>query len=263
MDLQDLAGRSFGPRPFHIGGLAVSDFVDVTGDDSERWLQVAPPGFVSAALFAVAPDLLGLLTDRSVLHGEQTFRWTGSLAIGAEMAVTGTVTRVRERGGVSFVGFDIDVENREGQSVAGGSAMFLVSGESTATEMSERPEPSARDRGSPGESEVSMSRLDLVRYAAATRDFNPIHWDHGAAVDAGLPGVVVHGLAQASWALAAASRHRAGEVPLSSARIRFRSPLLPAAPVAVSEETEGSTVNVSVTDGETEYLSARIELAGG
>ena len=35
---------------------------------------------------------------------------------------------------------------------------------------------------------------DLVRYAGASGDFNPIHYDHHAALAAGLDGVIAHGL---------------------------------------------------------------------
>ncbi len=35
---------------------------------------------------------------------------------------------------------------------------------------------------------------DLIRYAAASGDFNPIHYDSESARSAGLPGVVVHGM---------------------------------------------------------------------
>jgi acyl dehydratase len=41
---------------------------------------------------------------------------------------------------------------------------------------------------------VTVSRQDLIRYAAASGDFNPIHYDSAAAEAAGLPGVVVHGM---------------------------------------------------------------------
>ncbi len=109
---------------------------------------------------------------------------------------------------------------------------------------------------------MSVSRGDLVRYAAATRDWNPIHWDHDAAVAAGLPGVVAHGLLQAAWALGAASKLRPGDAPLRSARVRFRNPLPPATPVSVKVEETGDTVVVAVSDDEAEYVSARIELTG-
>jgi acyl dehydratase len=178
----------------------------------------------------------------------------------SQLAISGTVSKVRERGGVSFVGFDLEVSDDYGP-VAGGSSLFLISGESAVATSVERPEPAPEDRGSPGSGQVAMSRADLVKYAAATRDWNPIHWDHEAAVEAGLPGVVVHGLAQASWALAAAARLRAGDRPLASARIRFRNPLLPAVPVRVDAEETDGVARVAVIDGETEYLSARIQLA--
>lgn len=35
---------------------------------------------------------------------------------------------------------------------------------------------------------------DLIRYAAASGDFNPIHYDSESARSAGLPGIVVHGM---------------------------------------------------------------------
>ena len=42
-------------------------------------------------------------------------------------------------------------------------------------------------------SQVRVTRADLVRYAGASGDFNPIHWsDRVAAV--GLPGVIAHGM---------------------------------------------------------------------
>ncbi len=233
MDPSSLVDHVFGPRPFRVCLENVSDFVGVTGDDPQRWVGAAPPGFVSAALFVVASDLLAELSDRSVIHGEQTFEWHRPFDMETDLQVEGKVSRVRERGGVSFVNFDLGVGSADGP-VAAGTAMFLLSGESTAvTGGEESVEPGALDDGNPGPGQVSASRADLVRYAAATRDWNPIHWDHDAAVNAGVPGVVVHGLLQASWAFAAASRLRDGDRPLQSARVRFRNPLSPATPADV------------------------------
>lgn len=39
-----------------------------------------------------------------------------------------------------------------------------------------------------------VTRADLVRYAGASGDFNPIHWSDRAATAAGLPGVIAHGM---------------------------------------------------------------------
>jgi acyl dehydratase len=42
--------------------------------------------------------------------------------------------------------------------------------------------------------ELRVRRADLVRYAGASLDFNPIHWNDRVAGDVGLPGVIAHGM---------------------------------------------------------------------
>ena len=39
-----------------------------------------------------------------------------------------------------------------------------------------------------------ISRDTLVRYAGASGDFNPIHYNDAVATEAGLPGVIAHGM---------------------------------------------------------------------
>jgi acyl dehydratase len=39
-----------------------------------------------------------------------------------------------------------------------------------------------------------VTRADLVRYAGASGDFNPIHWSDRIATRVGLPGVIAHGM---------------------------------------------------------------------
>jgi acyl dehydratase len=41
---------------------------------------------------------------------------------------------------------------------------------------------------------VELDRATLVRYAGASGDFNPIHWDERFATEVGLPGVIAHGM---------------------------------------------------------------------
>ncbi|WP_143229545.1 MaoC/PaaZ C-terminal domain-containing protein [Actinophytocola xanthii] len=41
---------------------------------------------------------------------------------------------------------------------------------------------------------VRVTRADLVRYAGAALDFNPIHWNEKTADEVGLPGVIAHGM---------------------------------------------------------------------
>jgi acyl dehydratase len=39
-----------------------------------------------------------------------------------------------------------------------------------------------------------VTRANLVRYAGASGDFNPIHWSDRIATKVGLPGVIAHGM---------------------------------------------------------------------
>lgn len=41
---------------------------------------------------------------------------------------------------------------------------------------------------------VSVTRAELVRYAGASLDFNPIHWNQRVATSVGLPDVIAHGM---------------------------------------------------------------------
>jgi acyl dehydratase len=204
-----------------------------------------------------------------VIHGEQRFSWSGPIPIEGELSVTGSVSRVRNRGGVAFVGFDLAVTH-DSRPLLTGSSTFLVSGEAPAAgDNPEEDEPGPDDRGendllaSEGEFpdlRRSASRADLVRYAAASRDWNPIHWDHGAARAAGLSGVVVHGLLQAAWLMSAAASLRTTPAPLTEASFRFRAPLRPGVTATLTGTLEDTTVKARLVAGEAELLTARLGL---
>ena len=42
--------------------------------------------------------------------------------------------------------------------------------------------------------ELTVDRASLVRYAGASGDLNPIHWNDRVALEVGLPGVIAHGM---------------------------------------------------------------------
>jgi hypothetical protein len=64
-----------------------------------------------------------------------------------------------------------------------------------------------------------------AEYAAFSRDENPIHLEVAAAVAAGLPGVVLHGMCTAAWCVDAIGE-AAGSPPLEF-ECRFAAPLCP------------------------------------
>lgn len=262
MSLEALEGRAYGDRPYRLCHEKVSEFVAVTGDDPDRWTKSAPPGLAAALLFVVAPDLLAdPLVDGPVVHGEQTFTWHRPLALEVDTAVTGRVDRVRPRGGVHFVNFSFAATDGKGPMVDGKST-FLVGAGSDPAEP--RPLIPPHERGPSRQvgdtlpSPRSASRADLIRYAAATRDWNPIHWDHESGVAAGFGGVVVHGMLQSAWLTQVAAAASGAERPLASARFRYTAPLWPGQTAEIVQDTGRADSLSLVADGVV-TVSGRIE----
>lgn len=266
MSVDSLQGSVFTDRPYRLCAEKVAEFISATGDEPARWQKMAPPGMAAALLFVVAPELLSNpLVDGAVIHGDQTFSWHRPLLIETELAVTGTVERVRSRGDVAFLIFTLSASDEAGQVVEGRST-FLVGGGADEAEEEVVP-PGVHERAAtvpPGKvlpAPRSASRHDLVRYAAASRDWNPIHWDHNSAVSAGLGGVVVHGLLQSAWLTQVAAAFGAGDRPVESARFRYTAPLRPSEAAEIRGRADGDELDLTLTVGDQVTVSGRFRVA--
>jgi len=93
--------------------------------------------------------------------------------------------------------------------------------------------------------EHQLTRTDLVMYAGASGDFNPMHHDEIAAQAAGLPSVFGHGMFSAGL-LATAVTNYVGIGNLSSYRVRFTKQTWPgeklSTTVAVAEKRPGNEI---------------------
>lgn len=85
----------------------------------------------------------------------------------------------------------------------------------------------------------ALTRADLVRYAAASGDFNPIHWSDRVARSVGLPGVVAHGMLTMALAGRAVTEWVGGPDRVVSFAARFTKPVI------VSDDDKGVVVEVT------------------
>jgi acyl dehydratase len=83
-----------------------------------------------------------------------------------------------------------------------------------------------------------VTRADLVRYAGASGDFNPIHWNERVATAVGLPGVIAHGMLTMALAARAVSSWAGDPGALVEYHVRFGRP------VVVPDDDEGASVTV-------------------
>jgi acyl dehydratase len=74
------------------------------------------------------------------------------------------------------------------------------------------------------EREVEFSRDTLVRYAGASGDFNPIHYNDVFAQSVGLPGVIAHGMLTMGTA-ASVVEEWAGPGNVQDFQTRFTRPI--------------------------------------
>ena len=73
---------------------------------------------------------------------------------------------------------------------------------------------------------VSFTRADLVRYAGASTDFNPIHWSDTKAAELGLPGVLAHGMLTMGTALRVVTDWIGDPSRVRSYYVRFTKPVV-------------------------------------
>src|SRR3954453_19914247 len=91
----------------------------------------------------------------------------------------------------------------------------------------------------------TLTRPDLVMYAGASGDFNPMHHDEVAAQAAGLPSVFGHGMFTAGL-LATAVTNYVGNGNPTSYRVRFTKQTWPgetlSTTIAVSEKRPNNEI---------------------
>ena len=87
--------------------------------------------------------------------------------------------------------------------------------------------------------QVRLARADLVRYAGASGDFNPIHWSDRAAREAGLTGVVAHGMLTMALATRLVTDWTGDPGAVVECSVRFTRPIV------VSDDNDGALVELS------------------
>ena len=87
--------------------------------------------------------------------------------------------------------------------------------------------------------EITVTRADLVRYAGASGDFNPIHWNERFAKEVGLPDVIAHGMLTMALAGQVVTKWTGDPGALLRYGVRFTRP------VVVADDDTGAVVELT------------------
>ena len=110
---------------------------------------------------------------------------------------------------------------------------------------------------------VDLSRASLVRYAGASGDFNPIHWNERFAQSVGLSGVIAHGMLTMGTAVQLVSDWVGDPGAIVDYQARFTKPVPVAdAPGGENPDTPTNTLTITGKVGalNEEERTARIDL---
>ena len=104
------------------------------------------------------------------------------------------------------------------------------------------------------EQTYTVTRADLVRYAGASGDFNPIHWSDRIATSVGLPGVIAHGMYTLALAARALDTWAGAPGRVRELGCKFTKP------VVVPDDETGVTVVVKGTVTQVTEAAAHVAL---
>ncbi|MFI9763317.1 MaoC family dehydratase [Streptomyces sp. NPDC051963] len=84
-----------------------------------------------------------------------------------------------------------------------------------------------------------VTRATLIRYAGASGDFNPIHWNEKFAKEVGLPDVIAHGMFTMAEAIRVVTDWTGDPAAVVEYGVRFTRP------VVVPNDDQGATIEVA------------------
>ncbi|NQD88919.1 MaoC family dehydratase [Paenarthrobacter sp. CM16] len=111
-----------------------------------------------------------------------------------------------------------------------------------------------------GTRSIDVTRQDLVKYAGASGDFNPIHWNESFATSVELPGVIAHGMFTMGAAVQLVSDWAGDPAAVVDYQTRFTKPVL--VTDTTGTDQAGAVIDVTGVVGalDADARTARIDL---
>ncbi|OBA82553.1 dehydratase [Mycobacterium sp. 1164966.3] len=262
---------------FEVTPERLAEYAAATNDpiEAHRSGEVAPPVFaivpVFEALLIPAVDVMPVELIPRVVHGEQDFRFHRPIRPGDKLVSRGKMIGYEGLEKGTRAAILLECRTEDGELVNEQYVTTFVRGFNAGKAVGELSPSHKFDDALRANAPVAkvLQHIDAdqtFRYSPAAGDPMPIHLDEDVARNAGLPGIIAHGLctmAFTSWAvlteLADSDVNR-----LKRLAVRFSKPVLPGDDLetkiwkkgsanAISsyafETTRGDGAGVAITDG--------------
>ncbi|MGY1990348.1 MaoC/PaaZ C-terminal domain-containing protein [Mycolicibacterium fortuitum] len=200
---------------FEVTRERLAEYAAATNDPipAHRSGEVAPPVFaivpVFEALLVPAVDVLPVELIPRVVHGEQDFHFHRPIRPGDKLVSRGKMIGYEGLENGTRAAIYLECRTDEGELVNEQYVTTFVRGFDAGKAMGELSPAHRFDEGLRASAPVAtvsqhVDADQTFRYSPAAGDPMPIHLDEEVARDAGLPGIIAHGLctmAFTSWAV--------------------------------------------------------------
>ena len=233
-------GRWTDDERFHVTRERLAEYAAATNDpiEAHRRGDVAPPVFaivpVFEALLTPAVDVMPVEAIPRIVHGEQDFHFHRPIRPGDKLVSRGKMIGYQGLEKGTRAAILLECRTEDGELVNEQYVTTFVRGmtvDKTIGDLSpeHKFDDKLREQAPVGKVVQHIDHDQTFRYSPAAGDPMPIHLDEEVARDAGLPGIIAHGLctmAFTSWAvlteLADSDVNR-----LKRFAVRFSKPVLP------------------------------------
>lgn len=248
------------PEPFAVTGARIAEYAAATNDPIEAHRD----GAVASPIFGIVPvfeammmpviDVVPLDIFGRVVHGEQDFHFHRPIRPGDQLVSRAKAVGYTSKSNGTTITILIECRTEDGELVNEQylTAFFrnIDAGKSVGAEApTHRFDEKLRAQDPIAVVAQHVDDDQTFRYAPASGDPVPLHLDDQVARDAGLPGIIAHGLctmAFASWAVltevAGSDVHR-----LKRFAVRFAKMVFP------GDDLETRIWRVGSADGVTTY----------
>lgn len=227
---------------------------------------LAPPTFLNVIPYArVNPfDSPEIGMDKGEgLHAEHRFIHHRPLRAGDRVMLRTTLAGIREAGGRELLDLTGEAHTPDGELLSTIHQVALFPGERNGaprrTPQPPPPRPASFDEDRYPTRRYLVRQVDVLRYAGATGEYEPIHWSERAARAAGLPGVIAHGMFTMAKTAQALTSWFGNPGTVAELGVRFARPL-------VVRELDPVLLTVAITGlarEQADLLRVHLEVRGG
>ena len=230
-----LAGKTYPTSTYKVTADAIRADAAATNEDNPAFAgedPIGPPAFpvvpVQAVLGVALFDPELEVNLMRLVHGEEDHLLLAPIRPGDILTIEGRLESIEVKESGETFTVATKLTNQDGVTAAELRSLMFVRGSGGRTKAaSEEPPPEPEYVFTTSQ---TVDEDQTYRYAEASGDHNPIHIDPEFARNAaGLPGIILHGMATMAFASKAVLDNVAGGDParLRRIKVRFSKPVFP------------------------------------